>query len=204
MGRSMMTEIKDFIGVFPNAIPDEDCDKIIKFYEKLESLEDPNITNRQKFEGTSPINKDTGMTFISHHTGTFYEQTANTIFSSFNNNFWNCYDEYTKKYGILQNINSHQFYNNVKIQKTIPTGGYHQWHCEHDGRVQGSRLLLVIGYLNDVEEGGETEFLYQSRRIPAKKGTIMICPSGFTHTHRGNPPLSGDKYIINGWIEFTQ
>ena len=57
-------------------------------------------------------------------------------------------------------------------------------------------------YLNDVEEGGETEFLYQSRRIKPKQGTMVICPSSFTHTHRGNPPLKGDKYMINGWIEF--
>ena len=66
----------------------------------------------------------------------------------------------------------------------------------------GSRLLLVMGYLNDVEEGGETEFLYQSKRVESKKGRIVICPSGFTHTHRGNPPLKGNKYMINGWIEF--
>ena len=23
-----------------------------------------------------------------------------------------------------------------------------------------------------------------------------------THVHRGNPPLSGSKYIITGWLEF--
>ena len=59
-----------------------------------------------------------------------------------------------------------------------------------------------MAYLNNVEEGGETEFLYQSRRIKPKQGTIVICPASFTHTHRGNPPLKGDKYMINGWIEF--
>ena len=48
------------------------------------------------------------------------------------------------------------------------------WHCEHDGRTCGSRLLLVMLYLNDVQEGGETEFLYQSLRIKPKKGTIVI------------------------------
>jgi hypothetical protein len=57
-------------------------------------------------------------------------------------------------------------------------------------------------YLNTVTEGGETEFLYQSKRVKAEKGTIVLCPTGFTHTHRGNPPLTGTKYLMNTWLEF--
>ena len=79
-----------------------------------------------------------------------------------------------------------------------------QWHCEHGSITYGNRLLLAILYLNDVKEGGETEFLYQSLRVSPKQGTLLFCPSGFTHTHRGNPPLSGEKYIMNTWIEFTE
>ena len=56
-------------------------------------------------------------------------------------------------------------------------------------------------YLNSVTEGGETEFLYQKRRIKPQQGRLVIFPAGFTHTHRGNPPLSGDKYILTSWVE---
>ena len=57
-------------------------------------------------------------------------------------------------------------------------------------------------YLNDVEEGGETEFLYLSRRIEAKVGRLAIFPASFEYTHRGNPPISNEKYILTGWVEF--
>ena len=54
----------------------------------------------------------------------------------------------------------------------------------------------------DRDEGGETEFLYQSMRVKPKQGTLLIWPAAFTHTHRGNPPLSNEKYIVTGWTEF--
>ena len=86
-----------------------------------------------------------------------------------------------------------------KLQKTKKGGGYHVWHHEQDSIESLHRVLVWTIYLNDVEEGGETEFLYQSKRIKARKGKICIFPAGFTHVHRGNPPLSGDKYILTGW-----
>ena len=29
-------------------------------------------------------------------------------------------------------------------------------------------------------------------------------PSSYPHTHRGNPPLNQDKYIMTGWAEFME
>ena len=63
-----------------------------------------------------------------------------------------------------------------------------------------SRSTFIL-YLNDVEEGGETEFLYYPKRIKPKQGTIILFPGSMTHTHRGNQTLSNEKYIITGWVE---
>jgi len=56
-------------------------------------------------------------------------------------------------------------------------------------------------YLNDNFEGGETEFIYQKDRIKPRKNRLLIWPAAYTHVHRGNPPINGDKYIITGWVE---
>ncbi len=40
----------------------------------------------------------------------------------------------------------------------------------------------------------------QALRVPPKKGSICLFPASFTHLHRGNPPLTGEKYIITGWL----
>ena len=40
-------------------------------------------------------------------------------------------------------------------------------------------------------------------RVAAKKGRLVIFPANYPWTHRGNPPLSGEKYIMTGWVEFS-
>jgi hypothetical protein len=75
------------------------------------------------------------------------------------------------------------------------------WHVEHgEGFANEPRAFVYSVYLNDVEEGGETEFLHFSKRVKPKTGRIVIWPAGFPYVHRGNPPLSGEKYIITSWM----
>ena len=90
----------------------------------------------------------------------------------------------------------------IKLQKTPVKGGYSIWHSEQGPGSAATRTISWLAYLNDVEEGGETEFLYQKARFKPKKGTLVIWPAGFTHVHRGNPPYSNEKYIITGWGNF--
>ncbi|WP_411833419.1 2OG-Fe(II) oxygenase [Pseudoxanthomonas mexicana] len=85
-------------------------------------------------------------------------------------------------------------------------GGYPYWHCELYPRDAGAetlhRHLLWTLYLNDDFDQGETEFLFQCRRIAPRTGSLLIAPTAFTHTHRGNRPHNGDKFIATSWILF--
>jgi hypothetical protein len=95
--------------------------------------------------------------------------------------------------------------NAQKYQKGI--GNYGYWHSEIFPEVGQNnalhRVLLFLIYLNDVEEGGETDFYYQNKSIKPTAGTIVIAPCGFTHTHRGNVPVTSDKYILTSWVQFN-
>jgi hypothetical protein len=87
-------------------------------------------------------------------------------------------------------------------------GGYPYWHCELYPRDPGCetlhRHLLWTLYLNDGFSAGETEFLFQQRKIVPRTGSLLIAPTAFTHTHRGNRPVDGDKCIATGWILFQR
>jgi hypothetical protein len=97
----------------------------------------------------------------------------------------------------------------INVQKYLKaSGGYHHWHSEIYPQNETCdtlhRVLLFQFYLNDVAEGGETEFLYQDRKVEARKGRLIIAPAGFTHTHKGHVATSGDKYIATSWILFQR
>ncbi len=87
-------------------------------------------------------------------------------------------------------------------------GGYPYWHCELYPRDPSCetlhRHLLWTIYLNDDFAAGETEFLYQQRKIQPRTGSLLIAPAAFTHTHRGNRPDGGDKYIATSWTLFQR
>lgn len=86
-------------------------------------------------------------------------------------------------------------------------GGYPYWHSEVYPQLPNNdalhRILLFMFYLNDVEEGGETDFYYQEVSVKPKAGRMVIAPAYFTHTHRGNIPISDDKYILTSWVLFN-
>ena len=97
----------------------------------------------------------------------------------------------------------------VNLQKYLADeGGYPRWHCEIAPKADRGeslhRSLLWTLYLNDGFGEGETEFLYQRRKLVPRTGTLLIAPAGFTHTHRGNMPKGGDKYIATSWILFQR
>lgn len=97
----------------------------------------------------------------------------------------------------------------INLQKYVAgQGGYPYWHCEQypkqDGGESLHRAVLWTIYLNDAFEAGETEFLYQQRKVRPRTGSLLIAPAAFTHTHRGNRPEGGDKFIATSWILYQR
>ena len=199
---SKTAHIEDFVGVFDGFVSDAQCDKLIEYYEW--NARANRVWTRQSAEGVSSLQKSDSACAMDFVPGQTHFESANILryLDEFNRVFWDeCYPIYMDRYGILRDASRHTIFT-YKLQKTLPAQGYHTWHCEDLAREMCTRIGTYVLYLNDVEKGGETEFLYQGMRCEPKKGRLVIFPSGYTHTHRGNPPLSGVKYIMTGWTEF--
>jgi prolyl 4-hydroxylase len=71
----------------------------------------------------------------------------------------------------------------------------------------GQRLSTVFCYLNDVELGGETEFLHWSKRVNPKLGRVVAfsnCKADGSpdpdSVHASLPVLAGEKWLATLWF----
>ena len=189
----MKVEFNQHIGIFSEAIPNSICDKYIDLFESEDSKK--YLNDRQDKETYyEPFEAQDTFFFLSD-VNISLQQKISTF-------FWKkIYPIYAKKY-TLPDIPI--YLTGYKIQKTLPTQGFHKWHCENLSVTVKERVMAYTLYLNDIKEGGETEFLHQSFRLSPKTGTFSIFPAGYTHFHRGNPPLKKAKYILTGWVELLK
>ena len=95
--------------------------------------------------------------------------------------------------------------NEFNLQHYEPGDHYSIWHAESNGPVHSKHLraLVFMTYLNDVKEGGETEFMYYKLKVKPKRGLTLMWPAGFTHTHRGCPAPHEEKMIVTGWCVYS-
>ena len=84
------------------------------------------------------------------------------------------------------------------------TGGYHRPHCERigSGKTASYRHLAWMTYLNTVNEGGETYWVHQDKKIKPEKGLTVFWPADWTHVHHGLTSPE-EKMIATGWISYA-
>ena len=72
----------------------------------------------------------------------------------------------------------------------------------HEG---GKRFLIMMVYLNDDFEGGETVFPLLGDTIKPKKGRLLLFPPTWNYLHHGNPPLKPGyaKYFLMTYLNYT-
>ena len=196
----MKEEYKDFIGIYDESVPIDLCNVFVENWEMAQKNRTIIDLNKENKTGiTDQVRKDIRddeVAFVGPLTSTIYPKPPVQAYFDFLQECFNCYVE---RYSIK--FEGGAIYNDIfKIHKVKKTEGYHKWHYERGTPSSMDRLMAYMTYLETPEKGGETEFLHQSLRVEPVVGRTLIWPAGFTHMHRGNPPLDGEKMYIDGWF----
>jgi hypothetical protein len=183
----------NFIKIYEDSLDEETCDLLINILETNEKTTDGVIHNgvNKQFKNTKDLHSHiwkNEYTLLDQKIYNELHKKLHTYFIDINTNN----DTFIHPY---DNLNDSGF----QIQKYFKNEGFYKYH--NDFYLEGNkfRTLTYLWYLNDVEEGGETEFL-NLLKIKPKKGCLVIFPSCWTYQHRGCMPTSNDKYILTGWL----
>lgn len=188
-------ETMNGIEEYANAYSKEFCNDVIRAFE---DAYDNQLTY---FQNDIHKNSDDRIAYDWAPSSQVYYQNTNFI-KHFYEVLSDVYkNHYSQKYNILTKLFQHTP-KGMGIQRTGPGQGYHSWHVEQGNVASSNRIIAYLLYLNSIEDGGETEFLYQGLKIKPEQGKLVLFPTAYTYPHRGNPIYNGYKYVISGWFTF--
>ncbi len=224
--------MSQFIGIYENALSDELCDKIVARHQSSDKVmrgrvgsgvvphlkdshdismiehSDWQYLQQEIINASYPIMKsyleEHYLAIIAGLNPTVNHPKTGEPTSVSKDNFEEVGRPYLDQ--LIQYVFRYDGFTVQKYDKGV--GGYHYWHSEIYPQLPDNkplhRVLAFLYYLNDIEEGGETEFHYQNIKAKPSKGTLVIFPAGFTHTHKGHIPLSSDKFVVTSWLMFNK
>lgn len=198
-----------FVCEYKNSLSNELCDKIINAFE--------NEPNKHIGTTMSGVNKDIKDT-LDYSLYDFATMTCKNdlwtdidkiLYSELNEKLITYINNLKNHFFSKTNDLSFNFFQNTflvdtgfMIQKYTKNIGKYIYHIDDhvDMLKLRYRVITYIWYLNDVDNGGTTEFLGGLFEIKPERGKLIFFPVSWCFPHRGNIPISNDKYIITGWF----
>ena len=121
-------------------------------------------------------------------------------FNKYIGELYKCFIDYQHQWPFMKSIIKDVDIGSFNIQKYSKGDHFSLIHTERTNLQNSSRLFAWMTYLNNVEDGGTTNFSHYGIRVKPEIGKTLIWPAEWTHAHSGEILNSGEKYIITGWM----
>ena len=184
--------MEKWIKTYPKIFSKEECAELIKWFE---ILDESNQLVQTKLEGHRE--------FDEVNLNDFREQSLKMQLDVYKR-----FDDIFEKY--IQDVNVHKkalpeksAWEEIRIKRYRTGIGNFLDHVDVGDSISARRFLVFFVYLNDVAEGGGTEFPDLDLTISPECGKLLVFPSIWTFLHRGNVPISNDKYILGSYKHYV-
>jgi len=182
--------LSQFLRVYPDALTQEQCDKLIAFCDNSETHKGPVYKSDNPGASIDLSMKDADQVHVPK--GSNEDIMLFNSLGTLLNRYTSEFDFYPTSASIDQGY---------QIQRYEIDQGHFEWHTDASSLGISKRIIVALWYLNDVEEGGETEFGW-GEKIKPTAGSAIIFPSNWLYAHKGHKPISNRKYIATTWIGF--
>lgn len=192
------TKLSELIQQFPKIISDECCDILIKWFNLNEDLH-----QQGQVYGGHESGKDFSNNTVldKKKTTQAYPDKDDPISDLMTKIIYNVYNEYSKLHPTP--IGQPMCVRDYSLRIYHKGDGYFKKHVDQTAGGNVHRIFGFIAYLNDVEEGGGTNFGQLEVYIKAEKGKVVMFPCNYLFEHEGTVPISGDKYVMTCFINYT-
>ena len=188
----MIERIDELVIEFPNLIPDEWCEVMIEWFDK----------NPQLQSGGGVVNNKNEQRVIED----FKVATQSVVpfgtpmFELMSKVWHKSYDSYLDlvERAPIEDI----YFRDYSIRVYDKGVGFFKPHVDQQAGGTVTRLFAIILYLNNVKEGGETEFATLNKKVKPEKGKVLMFPCNFLYPHHANVPVSDSKYIGTAFVNF--
>ena len=171
------------------------CNEITSFFESNKNLQKTGVSG----QGINLKIKKTTDIYINPDN---LKKPQFQILQKYINELHKCFLDYQNQWTFLKSMLKTVYVPGFNIQKYSPGGHYASVHSERTSLETLHRLFAWMTYLNDVDDGGQTNFGHYKIKIKPEIGKTLIWPAEWTHAHSGEILKSGKKYIVTGWMHF--
>ena len=186
-----MNELKDYILVLEDIVPEELCDSILNEYENSNEWSDAAVGNAED------INKEIrNCTIIGMSLNEVIEKNKN-LRKILDDKIFECTKKAIEKYNNKfkrTSISKDSGYQLLKYEK----GGFYTEHVDSFTKIP--RSISCSFTLNDDFKGGQFSFFNNKVIYSLKKGSAIMFPSNFLYPHSVLPVINGTRYSIVTWF----
>ena len=189
----------NLIRVYDDVVDEESCERMIKMFEDSKD--------------TEPVKLEDGDNSISFTQLTMSEHKE---WASVQAGMLEMFQEYIGRYNIDVSLKPKQWpptygYEAIRMKRYF-NNDYDRFdpHVDVLNHETARRFLAFFIYMNDVEEGGETEFVnlykpgtYVPFKVEARRGRLLMFPPLWPWYHAGRKPISNNKYIIHSYCHYA-